>query len=112
MKIADVLVTLIVFLLASAASWIIGITLEAIIGPDGLFAGAVIFFFCLRQILIWHKRKALVAVPDLILCALIAWFIYTHTSPYIGNWGIFVGVIVFLTGLALVAHMQAWEIKI
>jgi hypothetical protein len=112
MKIADVLVTLIVFLLASAASWIIGNTLAAIIGPDGLFAGAVIFLVCLRQILLWHKRKQLLTIPDLILSALFGWFIYSHTIPYIGNWGIFAGVVVFLTGLAIVAHMQAWEIKI
>mgnify|MGYP001389579770 CR=1 FL=1 len=111
MKIADALITIIVFLLALAASFIIGKISEAFIGEDGIYLGIIIFLFCLRQILIWHKVKKGLVLPDMALAILFSWLVYTHLSPFAGTvWGIFAGVIVFLTGLAMIAHMQAWEI--
>jgi len=111
MRVSTIIITVVVFLLAAAASYIIGMILQSFIGDYGLYAGVIIFLFACRQILIWHRIKTLLIIPDFLLAVLFAWITGTSLYPYVRNWGIFAAVIVFLTGLAMIAHMRAWEVK-
>ena len=110
MKIAQVLITVVILMIAAAASYIIGTTLEPYLGDYGLFIGVIIFLFALRHIMIWHRIKSLLILPDFLLALIIAWITESVLSPSIGLWGIFAGVIVFLTCLAMIAYMRDWEV--
>ncbi len=110
MKVADILITIVVFLLAAAASYLIGTILRTFIGEYGSFIGIIIFLFAVRHILVWHKVKSLLILPDFFLVVILAWLTVTFFSLYFGPWAVFAGIIVFLTGLAMIAYMREWEI--
>ena len=110
MKVAALLITVVIFLIAAAASYLIGTILSAFIGIYGFFIGVIVFLFAIRHILVWHKVKSLLILPDFFLVVILAYVTYTFFSPYLGLWAAFAGVIVLLTGLAMIAYMREWEI--
>ena len=110
MKVAELLITVVVFLIAAAASYLIGTILSVFNGVYGFFVGIIIFLFAIRHILVWHKVKSLLILPDFFLVVILAYVTYLFFSPYLGLWGAFAAVIVLLTGLAMIAYMREWEI--
>lgn len=110
MKVAELLITIVIFLLAAAASYITSVILATFIGIYGTFIGIILFLFAVRHILVWHKIKSLIILPDLFLAVLLTYLTYIFFSPYFGIWAAFAGIIVLLTGLAMIAYMREWEI--
>jgi len=110
MKVAEILITIVVSLIAVAVSYFIGSVLFSIIGLYGIFIGIIVLLFAIRHIILWHKKKSLLILPDLFLALILTYLTYTFFSPYFGFWAAFAALVVLLTALAMIAYMREWEI--
>lgn len=110
MKVAELLITIVVFLIAAAVSYFVGTILFALIGMYGVWIGIIVFLFAIRHILIWRKKPSLLILPDLFLALILTYLTWIFFSPYFGLWAAFAAIVVLLTALAMIAYMREWEL--
>jgi hypothetical protein len=96
------IITLVIVIIGLAAAWLIGYYLKTAIGVWGVYTGVLIAVATLLYVTSKPELKDFFVVPALALMITIAWIIGHFSQIFIGYWGIFVAIIVFLLELAAI----------
>lgn len=109
MSVGKALISLVIFLIGTAIGWVIGGYLSTIIGDWGIFIGLIIFLITTMYIIDRHDLTEYAIYPVIGIAIAFAWMVGGSLKSLIGDWGIFIGVIILLLEFAGIAYHKGWS---